>query len=159
MTQAFIYDTSIGKIGIAASGAFITHVFFGQTVKPKAYELSETPLLHQAYLQLEEYLTGRRTIFELPLRPEGTPFQQLVWQALLTIPYGQVRTYAQIAGQIGRPKACRAVGLANGRNPISIFIPCHRVIGANGTLTGYAGGLDMKKKLLDLEGVCLDALV
>ena len=105
----------------------------------------------EARRQLEEYFAGDRTEFDLPLRPTGTPFQQEVWAALRTIPYGEVRSYREIATQIGRPGASRAVGLANGRNPIAVIVPCHRVIGASGALTGYGGGLDRKRLLLDLE--------
>lgn len=109
------------------------------------------PILTQAATQLSEYFAGKRQTFTLPLSFHGTPFQQKVWQALLTIPFGQTRTYAQIARQIGSPEAVRAVGAANGKNPISIVAPCHRVIGANGKLTGFAGGMAAKAKLLDLE--------
>ncbi|MGH8776992.1 MAG: methylated-DNA--[protein]-cysteine S-methyltransferase [Jiangellaceae bacterium] len=105
----------------------------------------------EAQRQLNEYFAGERTAFDLPLHPSGTPFQQEVWQALLTIPYGEVRSYGEIAEQIGRPGASRAVGLANGRNPIAVIVPCHRVIGASGALTGYGGGLERKRLLLDLE--------
>jgi methylated-DNA-[protein]-cysteine S-methyltransferase len=101
--------------------------------------------------QLDEYFAGERTEFDLPLNPAGTPFQRRVWDALKTIPYGEIRSYGEIAEQIGRPGAARAVGLANGRNPISIVVPCHRVIGASGALTGYGGGLERKQYLLDLE--------
>ena len=102
-------------------------------------------------LQLEEYFSGKRSSFSLPMAPVGTQFMQDVWQALVTIPYGEVRSYRDIAKAIGNPKACRAVGMANNRNPLPIIIPCHRVIGANGKLVGYAGGLDCKEKLLALE--------
>ena len=101
--------------------------------------------------QLNEYFSGQRTTFDLPLTFQGTPFQQQVWQALLTIPYGETRSYSDIAHQIGNPKAVRAVGAANGRNPISIIAPCHRVIGRSGELTGFAGGIAAKAKLLQLE--------
>lgn len=101
--------------------------------------------------QLEEYFAGRRTDFDLPLAPQGTEFQRRVWQELLTIGHGTTATYGDIARRIGNPNGMRAVGLANGKNPIAIIIPCHRVIGADGTLTGYAGGLGMKQTLLDLE--------
>lgn len=101
--------------------------------------------------QLDEYFAGERSTFELSLNPAGTPFQLGVWEALRTIPYGEVRSYGDIAEQIGKPGAARAVGLANGRNPISIIVPCHRVIGASGSLTGYGGGLERKQHLLDLE--------
>jgi methylated-DNA-[protein]-cysteine S-methyltransferase len=101
--------------------------------------------------QLDEFFAGTRRSFDLELAPHGTPFQRDVWRALCTIPYGETATYGEIAAAIGRPTAVRAVGAANSRNPIMIVVPCHRVIGANGTLTGYAGGLDVKQCLLDLE--------
>ena len=110
------------------------------------------PVLVEAERQLAEYFAGRRTQFSLRLDPAGTPFQRQVWSALLTIPFGQTRSYAEIARQIGRPTAVRAVGAANGRNPLSIVAPCHRVIGSTGQLTGFAGGLEIKARLLALEG-------
>ena len=105
----------------------------------------------QVAMELQEYFEGKRTRFTFPLRLDGTDFQKAVWQELLRIPYGQTRTYSQIAAAIGRPKASRAVGIACSKNPIWIAVPCHRVIGKNNTLTGYAGGLDLKQKLLNLE--------
>jgi methylated-DNA-[protein]-cysteine S-methyltransferase len=108
-------------------------------------------VLATARKQLEEYFAGERIEFDLDLAPSGTQFQQRVWEALNTIPYGEVRSYGQIADQIGNPTAARAVGLANGRNPIAVVVPCHRVIGASGSLTGYGGGLERKRYLLDLE--------
>ncbi|MBQ5683798.1 MAG: methylated-DNA--[Peptococcaceae bacterium] len=112
----------------------------------------ETPLLLEAKRQLEEYFAGLRAAFSLPLAPEGTDFQKAVWRELENIPYGETRTYGQIARALGNPKASRAVGMANHKNPVAIMIPCHRVIGADGSLTGYAGGLDIKEALLRLEG-------
>lgn len=112
-----------------------------------------SPLLDAAEAQLREYFAGARRTFDLPLAPHGTEFQQRVWAALRAIPYGETRTYGELAAAIGSPNASRAVGMANHRNPIPIIIPCHRVIGANGTLTGYAGGLEIKRKLLALEGI------
>ncbi len=112
----------------------------------------ETPLLIEALRQLDAYFAGTRTYFEIPLAPEGTAFQKRVWEALREIPYGETRTYGQIAQRVGSEKGFRAVGMANHRNPIMILIPCHRVIGADGSLTGYAGGLAVKEKLLRLEG-------
>jgi methylated-DNA-[protein]-cysteine S-methyltransferase len=103
--------------------------------------------------QLREYLAGERRVFELPLDPVGTPFQRQVWEALWEIPYGEVTTYGEIARRIGNPKSVRAVGAANGANPIAVILPCHRVIGSDGSLTGYGGGLPLKRKLLELEGV------
>ncbi|UVJ42752.1 methylated-DNA--[protein]-cysteine S-methyltransferase [Pseudomonas sp. LS1212] len=111
--------------------------------------------LDAACRQLDEYFAGRRERFELQLAPRGTPFQQQVWQALLAIPYGRTCSYAQLAQTIERPRAIRAVGTANGANPIAVIVPCHRVIGSNGTLTGYAGGLERKQQLLQLEGAWL----
>lgn len=111
----------------------------------------ETELLKKAGDQLTEYFQGKRKVFDLPLEPAGTEFQKKVWRALCTIPYGQTRSYGEIATQIGNPKACRAVGGANNKNPIMIFIPCHRVIGADGSLVGFGGGLYAKKYMLDLE--------
>jgi methylated-DNA-[protein]-cysteine S-methyltransferase len=108
-------------------------------------------LLEPARRQLAEYFAGERTAFDLLLRPAGAPFQKQVWDALLRIPYGETASYGEIARELGHPTASRAVGAANGRNPIAIVVPCHRVIGANGSLTGYAGGLDRKRALLDLE--------
>ncbi|MDH6305727.1 methylated-DNA-[protein]-cysteine S-methyltransferase [Parabacteroides sp. PF5-5] len=149
--KAFFYDTPVGRIGIAEQDGFITNVFFGKTVTPDVYIVEETPLLRKAAEQLTEYLDGKRKEFDLSLRPEGTDFERSCWDALLSIPYGETRTYGQQATMLGNPNASRAVGRANGRNPISIFIPCHRVIGSNGSLTGFAGGLDMKKELLSIE--------
>ena len=106
--------------------------------------------------QLSEYFDGKRSMFELPLAPRGTAFQQQVWNSLLSIPFGELVSYGEIARRIGLPRASRAVGAANGANPIPIVIPCHRVIGASGTLTGYGGGLDIKEKLLLLEGIGID---
>lgn len=114
-------------------------------------ERCETPLIRQAALELEEYFRGGRKSFDLPLAPAGTPFQQKVWKALREIPYGQTASYGQIAARVGSPRGARAVGMACNRNPILIMIPCHRVIGADGSLTGFGGGLDMKEKLLGLE--------
>lgn len=110
-----------------------------------------SPLLLRARTELEEYFAGRRREFDLPLAPHGTPFQQRVWQALRAIPYGSTCTYGELASAVGNPRASRAVGMANHRNPLPILIPCHRVIGASGALTGYAGGLEWKRRLLAIE--------
>lgn len=111
----------------------------------------ESLLLDEACRQLDEYFAHRRNTFDLPLRPYGTPFQSAVWTALLQVPYGQTWTYARLAASLGKPKAVRAVASAVGANPLSLFLPCHRIIGSNGTLAGYAGGLAAKQFLLDLE--------
>jgi methylated-DNA-[protein]-cysteine S-methyltransferase len=123
---------------------------------PVAGEAPDHPVLLEAARQLTEYFNGERHTFTLPLDFHGTAFQKDVWTALLNVPYGQTRSYAQIAEHIGRPTASRAVGAANGRNPISIVAPCHRIIGANGALTGFAGGLAAKAWLLRLEGSLVD---
>ena len=114
-------------------------------------EKGTSPLLEEAARQLQEYFAGCRREFSLPLAPRGTEFQRQVWHALEGIPYGETRTYGEIARAIGKPKACRAVGMANHRNPLSILVPCHRVVGADGSLTGYGGGLEAKQFLLELE--------
>lgn len=148
MMNRYHYRTPIGDVCIEENGAAITGLFFQEERTP---EETETPLLKEANRQLTEYFEKKRMYFDLPLAPLGTVFQRKVWEALLTIPYGETRSYGQIAGQIGNEKACRAVGGANHRNPIMIFIPCHRVIGADGSLTGFGGGLEAKKYMLDLE--------
>jgi len=156
MQNVFYYDYPIGEVGIAEDGGAISHVIFrGDNKKNlKDFAVAETPLIKKTAAQLTEYFAGKRTEFDLPLVPSGTEFQRSAWQALLTIPYGKTRSYGEIAAQIGNPKACRAVGMANNRNPIAIIIPCHRVIGSNGSLVGYGGGLDVKRFLLDLENRC-----
>jgi methylated-DNA-[protein]-cysteine S-methyltransferase len=120
-------------------------------------EQASHPVLVEAERQLTEYFAGRRKQFALKLDVSGTPFQRQVWNALLTIPFGETRSYRQIATQIGNPRAVRAVGAANGRNPVSIVAPCHRVVGSSGALTGFAGGLEVKARLLALEGVTATA--
>jgi methylated-DNA-[protein]-cysteine S-methyltransferase len=150
MKKLFYYKTEIGQIGIAEEDGYITDVVFGNDVLQGA-EMAETRLLKKAYGQIEEYLLGIRKAFDLPLLVEGTEFQEKVWKELENIPYGETRTYAQIAEAVGKPKAVRAVGAANNRNTLPIFIPCHRVVGSNGSLTGYSGGLEAKRKLLEIE--------
>jgi len=152
MSISTIYDSPVGPLTLISNGAALTDLQFDN---PRyAYEpapAGNDSILYQTRRQLDAYFAGKLRAFDLPLAPQGTPFQQRVWQALLTIPYGMTRSYGQQAAAIGSPQAPRAVGLANGRNPISIIVPCHRVIGANGSLTGYGGGMDRKKLLLDLE--------
>jgi methylated-DNA-[protein]-cysteine S-methyltransferase len=111
----------------------------------------DPPAFAEAEAQLRSYFAGERTTFDLPLAPRGTPFQLRVWEALREIPYGETATYGELAAAVGKPSAVRAVGAANGSNPIAVIVPCHRVIGADGTLTGYGGGLERKRILLDLE--------
>jgi methylated-DNA-[protein]-cysteine S-methyltransferase len=150
----------VGKLTLAASDTALVAVLWeidGPRRVPHA-ELIETPnhpILLETERQLSEYFNGDRTEFTIPIDLRGTPFQKSVWQALLAIPFGQTRTYAQLAAQLGNPNATRAVGAANGRNPVSILVPCHRVIGSSGKLTGFAGGLEAKAHLLNLESPSL----
>jgi len=147
-----IYDTDIGKILIAEDGQAITNLCTPESFDPTGTQRGETSLLKKAQAALCAYLAGSRDAFAaLPLNPKGTTFQKRVWQALLEIPYGHTTSYKQLAQAIDNPKAVRAVGAANGKNPIFIIIPCHRVIGADGSLTGFAYGLELKRKLLDIE--------
>jgi methylated-DNA-[protein]-cysteine S-methyltransferase len=126
-------------------------VHFPGWSRPEHSTSAPDAVLDSARRQLDAYFSGRSTIFDLPLRLEGTPFQLSVWSALLKIPYGETRSYAQLAAALRKPSATRAAGAANGRNPIAIVVPCHRVIGANGSLTGFGGGLERKRFLLKLE--------
>lgn len=146
-------DAPIGIVRIIEEDGFIVSVHTMQEIEsmPDDIVYRETEILLSAKKQLEEYFAGIRKNFDLPLKPKGTPFQLLVWEQLKQIPYGETRSYGEIAKAIGNPKASRAVGGANNKNPIGIIVPCHRVIGANGKLVGYAGGLDVKEKLLMLE--------
>nr|WP_087574711.1 methylated-DNA--[protein]-cysteine S-methyltransferase [Sphingomonas sp. CDS-1] len=147
----------VGELTLVASGTGLAAVLW-ENDDPKRVRLEprvergDHPLLDKAGRQLGEYFAGQREAFDLPLDFNGTDFQRCVWAALLTIPFGETRSYADIASQIGKPSAYRAVGSANGRNPISIIAPCHRVVGTNGALTGFAGGLKAKQYLLGLEG-------
>ncbi len=145
----FVYRTPLGRVAIESDGAAITRFAFGPAKLGGAQRA--TALTNQASSQVLEYLAGKRKAFDLPLRAQGTPFQLEVWDALSAIPYGQTRTYAQIAQAIGRPKALQAVGQACGHNPLPLFVPCHRVVGTAGKLGGYAFGPAIKKFLLDLE--------
>lgn len=147
-----VYETPIGEITLLCRQGELTDLGFGKMV-PQDQSLPEErwEILDRAYNQLMEYFSGARKEFDLPLHTEGTEFQEQVWAALRTIPYGETRTYKQIAAQIGNENASRAVGMANNRNPLAIFIPCHRVIGADGGITGYAGGEEIKKRLLEIE--------
>lgn len=147
-----ILQTTLGKLFLIADDEVLRAVCFG-AIPPKFAKAvaRETTLLEQAALQIEEYLQGKRKKFSLPIALQGTDFQQKVWQELLNIPYGETRSYKQIAEKIGCPKGYRAVGMANNKNPITIIVPCHRVIGQNKKLVGYAGGIDIKEKLLKLE--------
>jgi methylated-DNA-[protein]-cysteine S-methyltransferase len=159
----FTYVTAFGNMIIVSDGTAINAVYLekadiGLTGSTNQADIGLDGLNNQAIKltdeaasQLNEYFSGNRRRFDVPLHPHGTPFQQSVWDALLSIPYGDTRSYKQVAQMIGKPDASRAVGMANNKNPIMIIIPCHRVIGSNGSLVGYAGGLDMKRELLELE--------
>lgn len=144
----------VGTLTIAGDGTVITHLrMTDQTHDPAGRGAwhHRPAAFGDAVDQLQEYFDGQRTRFDLPLRMEGTGFQRSVWDALLEIPYGETTSYGEIARRVGKPGAARAVGLANGQNPVAIVVPCHRVIGADGSLTGYGGGLDRKVTLLQLE--------
>jgi len=146
-----LFDTPLGQMGLGSEdGEHISRLYLPNTPTPRLMPHA-TPLLEEGRRQLLEYLNGQRQAFDLPLAPQGTPFQQTVWTALQAIPYGQTRTYKDIALAVDCPKGYRAVGMANHRNPIPIFIPCHRVVGSDRSLTGYAGGLELKQALLVLE--------
>ena len=151
-----VMDSPIGELKLVANGSKLSAILW-EDDKPNRvrlgvmHEAENSPILVETERQLNEYFAGKRNRFELELDFVGTEFQRKVWEALLTIPYGETRSYGEIATQIGNAKAVRAVGAANGRNPISIIAPCHRVIGASGDLTGFAGGLRAKRMLLTLE--------
>ena len=146
-------DSPLGELLLVGDGAALVGVYMQEGRRPAVARGSakSDALLGEARSQLGEYFAGERVEFDLPLAPTGTEFQRRVWHALEEIPYGETISYGELARRIGRPTASRAVGMANGRNPISIVVPCHRVIGAGGTLTGYAGGVERKRFLLDLE--------
>lgn len=151
MKSIYYYETQMGKLGIVADESAVSQILFEGFEPPNEIESCETEIHAKTADQLNEYFSGRRKEFSIPLAPAGTAFQRAVWLELQKIPYGETRTYRQIAEAVGRPKACRAVGAANHNNPIPFLIPCHRVIGTGGGLTGYAGGIDMKQRLLLLE--------
>ncbi|MDF1667694.1 MAG: methylated-DNA--[protein]-cysteine S-methyltransferase [Planctomycetota bacterium] len=154
--------TPLGSLTYYASRDALHAVLFvcDHVKSPKRYfdhfeEDRDHPILNKAAEQIDEYFAGTRRAFDLAIRPFGTAFQDSVWKRLAEIPYGETRSYGELAKDLGDVKKARAVGMANGRNPISIILPCHRVIGANGSLTGYGGGLDAKSQLLDLEARAL----
>lgn len=150
MEKIFFYEnTPVGKLCIGEREGAITRVTWNQIPADAAEE--ETELIRKCKQELDEFFRGERTTFDLPLAPEGTPFQKKVWEALREIPYGETRTYKDIAIAVGSPKGFRAVGMANNKNPIAILIPCHRVIGSDGKLVGYAAGMETKTFLLALE--------
>lgn len=142
------YQTKIGRIKIAQEGDAIVEI---NVTDSEEKSERETPLIKKTIKELEEYFEGKRKIFDIPISIKGTEFQEKVWEALLKIPYGETKSYEDIAKMVGCPKGARAVGMANHNNKIIIIIPCHRVIGKNGKLVGYAGGLPVKEKLLQIE--------
>lgn len=145
-------NTMVGKIGIIEEDGKIIEVAIGRELVENSDIIEkDTEILKEAVKQLNEYFEGKRKVFDLSVNPKGTEFMQSVWKELEKIPYGKTATYKEIAERVGNPKAARAVGMANNKNPIPIIIPCHRVIGANGKLVGYALGLNMKEQLLKLE--------
>ena len=146
----FVYETIFGNMVIVSDGSAVTAAFIENFKTPSGKKAADK-ITDRAAKQLEEYSAGKRRQFDLPLRPSGTPFQQTVLNGLISIPYGETRSYKQVAQLVGCPDGSRAVGLANNKNPIVIIIPCHRVIGSDGSLTGYAYGLEMKKQLIGLE--------
>lgn len=150
MKKIFYYDTKIGKLAIAEENGQITNVCFEGRPVPEA-KIEETQVIKECAKQLNEYFCAGRKTFNLPLNPCGSEFMEKVWRALAEIPYGQTRSYKDIAQSIGHELAYRAVGMANNKNPIPIIIPCHRVIGADKKLTGYAAGIEVKECLLGLE--------
>ncbi len=154
------YASPVGELLLLTDGDRLTGLYLpdprhGPSMGPDWRRDDAHPLFSRVGEQLSEYFRGERQSFDVPLGGRGTPFQQRVWEILTKIPYGATWSYGQLAGEVGNPKACRAVGLANGRNPISIIVPCHRVIGANGSLTGYGGGLPCKQALLAFETAVL----
>ncbi len=149
MRQYYYYESPLGILCFVSENNAIVKISSGKCKEEGVCE--ETEVIRMANSQIQEYLQGRRTGFDFPMNPQGTDFQKKVWQALCAIPYGETQSYKQLAESIHNPNACRAVGMANNKNPILIAIPCHRIIGANGQLTGYAAGLDKKEYLLQLE--------
>ena len=161
MEYTWMQDTPVGRLLLAGDDAGLRYLLFdrvrtpGQKSLPKPDWTENAARFCDVVKQLKEYFNGQRHEFDVQLAAEGTEFQQKVWNALTTVPFGETASYGQIAKSIGRPEASRAVGMANGRNPISIIVPCHRIIGSNGKLVGYGGGLNRKKTLLTLEGVAV----
>lgn len=148
---AIAVETPHGLMALVQRGEFVSELRFTGDIRDDE-TLQNTPLLAQAAAELQEYFAGKRSAFTVPLAPLGTPFQALIWQTLAqTVPYGQTVSYGELAKRAGRPTAARAVGMANHNNPLPVFIPCHRVIGANGKLVGFGGGLSFKEKLISME--------
>lgn len=148
MKYSYSYQTPVGQITVSATQDAVTAIQFGENLEGS---IRETELIKKTFQQLDEYFKRSRTVFDIPLLFEGTEFQKKVWSALQQIPYGRTVSYKELAIVVGNEKACRAVGMANNRNKIAIIVPCHRVIGSNGKLVGYAAGLEVKNFLLNLE--------
>ena len=155
MPSIMTIDSPIGLLGLVVSRGAVTELRMDAAPRTTTGDAADNKLMHEAVAQVEAYFDGSLKEFELPLRSEGSPFQRAVWRELEGIPYGTVTSYGEIARRIGKPTASRAVGAANGRNPIAIIVPCHRVIGADGSLTGYGGGMWRKEWLLNHEGHAL----
>ena len=147
MTFSTQFPTIVGALTLEGDDRALTRVGFGAAGAPQG----DAKAVARAAIQLEQYFAGERKEFDVDLELDGTEFERRVWDEVRAIPYGQTASYAEIARRIGRPDACRAVGRANGRNPLAVIVPCHRVVGSDGSLTGYAGGIAMKRALLDLE--------
>lgn len=153
----FVYGMPLGRLTIVADEGGLTRILFGaQSVEGALRRPSA--LTNTAATQLQEYFAGKRRSFDVPLNPQGSEFQRAVWKELERIPYGQTETYAHIAQAVGSPRGFRAVGLANNKNPLPIIVPCHRAVGSDGRLVGYAAGIKVKRYLLELEGVDVEAL-
>lgn len=151
MKKLYYYETKIGKIGLAEEHGFITNLYYMNMKQPLNAKLYETEILKECNAQLNEYLDGKLKEFDIPLNPKGTDFQQTVWAELLNIPYGETRSYKDIASIISNKNISRAVGNANNKNPIPIIIPCHRVISSDNNISGYVGGIKTKQFLIELE--------
>ena len=148
MTATTLIDSPVGELTLASDGEALTLLHFGRTAAGTG---PEDAVLLRARAELDEFFAGDRRAFDVPVRPRGTPFQEAVWTALLDIPYGETASYGEVAAAVDRADSVRAVGATNGRNPIAVIVPCHRVIGADGALVGYGGGLPRKRLLLELE--------
>jgi methylated-DNA-[protein]-cysteine S-methyltransferase len=164
MTRYARFTTPLGTVLATAEGGFVTSLNFidAKFAPPVANDWEEDPQsspLRECAEQLAEYFAGNRRSFDLPVAPRGTPFQKRVWQEIARVPFGETITYAELASRAGAPGSARAAGAATGRNPIGVVVPCHRIVGADGSLTGYAGGLERKAKLLEIEGVLQGTLV
>ena len=164
MTRFIRCETALGRVYATANAVALTGLYFeggrhAPAIDPAWREDASQPVLAACAAQLHEYLDGARRAFDLPLAPTGTAFQQAVWREIARVPYGETVTYTELARRAGFPGAARAAGAATGRNPVGVVIPCHRIVGSDGSLTGYAGGLERKRGLLELEGVLPRSLI